>query len=224
MWLARGAWSTATHKPSAWYLAQKAVVLLHPEPRCGEVIWALSARHTSLSQACRPRQGSAQITQPGRRTDCETDHRAAVSIGGYVRSRPGSVITFGSNSGRHLIICRRWRAGSFRRLSAGDLPTSAGRQVSPHSPLHARLLVITRNPGKTALLITRKPQAVGVSLLTVPQTLDARPRVQVRRSIRCIVRESILTKLFRLRTFRTAFTQSFAALAAGRPQSSHVGS
>jgi len=45
-WLARGARSTATRKPSAWYLARKAVVLLYPEQQQGAVVWALGhARH-----------------------------------------------------------------------------------------------------------------------------------------------------------------------------------
>jgi hypothetical protein len=38
-WLARGAQSAGIHKPSAWHLAQKAVVLLHPEQRRGDVVW-----------------------------------------------------------------------------------------------------------------------------------------------------------------------------------------
>lgn len=38
-WLAHGAKSTATRKPSAWHLAQKAMVLLHPESDCGAVVW-----------------------------------------------------------------------------------------------------------------------------------------------------------------------------------------
>lgn len=38
-WLAHGARSTGIHKPSAWYLAQKAVVLLHPEAGRGDVVW-----------------------------------------------------------------------------------------------------------------------------------------------------------------------------------------
>lgn len=62
-WLARGARSTATHKPSAWYLAQKAVVLLHPEPRRGEVIWA-------LGQAYQPQSGMSAA--PRRRADHPT--------------------------------------------------------------------------------------------------------------------------------------------------------
>lgn len=40
-WLAAGAQSTATNKPSAWHLARKAVVLLYPEQRQGAVVWAL---------------------------------------------------------------------------------------------------------------------------------------------------------------------------------------
>lgn len=39
--LARGARSTTTRKPSAWYLAQKAMVLLYPEQQQGAVVWAL---------------------------------------------------------------------------------------------------------------------------------------------------------------------------------------
>jgi hypothetical protein len=38
-WLARGTTITATSKPSAWHLAQKAMVLLRPEPDCGAVLW-----------------------------------------------------------------------------------------------------------------------------------------------------------------------------------------
>lgn len=38
-WLSRGARSTAASKPSAWYLARKAVVVLSPESACGDVVW-----------------------------------------------------------------------------------------------------------------------------------------------------------------------------------------
>jgi len=38
-WLAHGNRSTASHKPSSWYLAQKAVVLLQPESCRGGVLW-----------------------------------------------------------------------------------------------------------------------------------------------------------------------------------------
>jgi len=38
-WLANGARSQAAHKPSAWHLAQKAVVLLYPDAHRGEVLW-----------------------------------------------------------------------------------------------------------------------------------------------------------------------------------------
>jgi hypothetical protein len=38
-WLGRGGKSTATRKPSAWHLAQKAMVLIHPESDCGVVVW-----------------------------------------------------------------------------------------------------------------------------------------------------------------------------------------
>jgi hypothetical protein len=37
-WLARGARSTAKRKPSSWYLAQKAVVLLYPDSHHGYVV------------------------------------------------------------------------------------------------------------------------------------------------------------------------------------------
>lgn len=44
-WLALGAQSTGTRKPSAWHLAKKAMVLLFPESSRGDVIWpAASAR------------------------------------------------------------------------------------------------------------------------------------------------------------------------------------
>jgi hypothetical protein len=42
-WLARGAQSTAARKPSAWYLAKKAVVLLYPDSHRGYVVWALGS-------------------------------------------------------------------------------------------------------------------------------------------------------------------------------------
>lgn len=49
-WLARGARSTATRKPSAWYLAQKAVVFLYPEQQQGAVIWLRGhSRHLQLT-------------------------------------------------------------------------------------------------------------------------------------------------------------------------------
>jgi hypothetical protein len=38
-WLTDGARSQAARKPSAWHLAQKAVVLLYPEAHRGEVLW-----------------------------------------------------------------------------------------------------------------------------------------------------------------------------------------
>jgi hypothetical protein len=38
-WLAHGAQSTAAHKPSAWHLAKKAMVLLSPESARGDAIW-----------------------------------------------------------------------------------------------------------------------------------------------------------------------------------------
>jgi len=44
-WLARGAQSTATHKPSAWHLAKKAVVLIYPDSHRGHVIWAPGRNH-----------------------------------------------------------------------------------------------------------------------------------------------------------------------------------
>lgn len=44
-WLARGAQSTAAHKPSAWHLAKKAVVLLYPDSHRGYVVWAPRRNH-----------------------------------------------------------------------------------------------------------------------------------------------------------------------------------
>lgn len=44
-WLARGAQSTATRKPSAWHLARKAVVLLYPEQHQGVVVWERGHAH-----------------------------------------------------------------------------------------------------------------------------------------------------------------------------------
>jgi hypothetical protein len=38
-WLARGARSTATRKPSPWHLAQKAMVLIYPKSDRGDVVW-----------------------------------------------------------------------------------------------------------------------------------------------------------------------------------------
>lgn len=38
-WLIRGAQNTAPHKPSAWHLANKAMVLLYPASCRGDVIW-----------------------------------------------------------------------------------------------------------------------------------------------------------------------------------------
>lgn len=38
-WLAHGAKSTATRKPSAWHLAQKAMVLIYPESDRGDAVW-----------------------------------------------------------------------------------------------------------------------------------------------------------------------------------------
>lgn len=38
-WLRQGAAATGTKKPSAWHLAQKAMVILTPEPQRGQVIW-----------------------------------------------------------------------------------------------------------------------------------------------------------------------------------------
>jgi hypothetical protein len=43
--LARGAQSTAARKPSAWYLARKAVVLLYPDSHRGYVVWAPGRNH-----------------------------------------------------------------------------------------------------------------------------------------------------------------------------------
>lgn len=44
-WLARGALSTAARKPSPWYLAKKAVVLLYPDSHRGYVVWAPGGNH-----------------------------------------------------------------------------------------------------------------------------------------------------------------------------------
>jgi hypothetical protein len=38
-WLAHGAQNTSTHKKSAWYLAQEAMVLLYPDSCRGDVVW-----------------------------------------------------------------------------------------------------------------------------------------------------------------------------------------
>jgi hypothetical protein len=53
-WLAHGARSTATTKPSAWHLARKGVVLLYPEQQQGAVVWALGhARHLQPTEPTR---------------------------------------------------------------------------------------------------------------------------------------------------------------------------
>lgn len=44
-WLARGAQSTAVRKPSAWHLAKKAVVILHPDSHRGNVVWERGRNH-----------------------------------------------------------------------------------------------------------------------------------------------------------------------------------
>jgi hypothetical protein len=41
--LERGAQNTDARKPSAWYLAKKAVVLLYPDSGRGCVVWALGS-------------------------------------------------------------------------------------------------------------------------------------------------------------------------------------
>jgi hypothetical protein len=53
-WLGRGARSTATSKPSGWYLAQKAAVLLYPERHRNDVVWALGrVRQPQLARPAR---------------------------------------------------------------------------------------------------------------------------------------------------------------------------
>lgn len=54
-WLARGAQSTAAHKPSAWHLAQKAVVLLYPDSHRGYVVWPLGSAPEELGERYRSR-------------------------------------------------------------------------------------------------------------------------------------------------------------------------
>jgi hypothetical protein len=44
-WLTRGAQSNAARKPSAWYLAKKALVLLQPDSHRGYVVWAPGRNH-----------------------------------------------------------------------------------------------------------------------------------------------------------------------------------
>jgi hypothetical protein len=38
-WLAAGARHTGAHPPTPWHLARKAMILLQPEHRAGEVVW-----------------------------------------------------------------------------------------------------------------------------------------------------------------------------------------
>jgi hypothetical protein len=61
-WLACGARSTATHKPSAWHLAKKAVVLLHPEQHRGDVVWVRG--HACLPQAAMSTTGGQHADHP----------------------------------------------------------------------------------------------------------------------------------------------------------------